>query len=204
MWGSILASLVVLFFIRNVRAVIITVARDPGVDHRDVHADAGDELHAEQHDAARPHARRRHRHRRRDRRAGEHLPVHRGEELHALRGRHPGHARGDARRHGDDAVARRHLPAGGVHDRLHAPVRQPVRLDDGVLDPGVDVRELHADADAELADAQARPASAHKTKESRFFEWRGPRATRGRCSGRSITGGSSSSGGARVSARRSR
>ena len=30
-------------------------------------------------------------------------------------------------------------------------VHQPVRLDDGVLDPGVDARQLHADADAELA-----------------------------------------------------
>ena len=53
--------------------------------------------------------------------------------------------------HGDDAVARRDLPAGRVHERLRPAVHQPVRLDDGVLDPGVDARQLHADADAQLA-----------------------------------------------------
>ncbi len=57
---------------------------------------------------------------------------------------------------GDDAVARRDLPAGRVHDRLRAALHQSVRLDDGVLDHGVDARQLHADADAQLAFPEAR------------------------------------------------
>ena len=52
-WGSLLASLVVMFFIRNLRAVIISALAIPGVDHRHVHADARHGLHAQQHDAAR-------------------------------------------------------------------------------------------------------------------------------------------------------
>ena len=96
-------------------------------------------------------ARRRHRHRRRDRRAGEHLPLHRGEALHAVRRGDRGHARGGAAGDGDHAVAGRDLPAGGVHDRLRAPLHLSVRLDDGVRDPGLDDRQLHADADAQLA-----------------------------------------------------
>ena len=39
----------------------------------------------------------------------------------------------------------------GYAKRLH----QPVRLDDGVCDPGVDARQLHADADAQLAVPEA-------------------------------------------------
>ena len=80
-FGSLFAAIVVMFFIRNLRAVHHLGAGDSGVDHRVVHADAHHGVHAEQHDAARHHARRRHRHRRCDRRAREHLPLHRGEEL---------------------------------------------------------------------------------------------------------------------------
>ena len=72
-----------------------------------------------------------------------------------VRGGDPGNARGRAGGHGDDAVAGRHLPADRVHERLCQAVHQPVRLDDGVRDPGVDARELHADADAELAVPEA-------------------------------------------------
>ena len=39
-FGSLLASLVVMVFIRNIRAVIIASLAIPGVDHRDIHADA--------------------------------------------------------------------------------------------------------------------------------------------------------------------
>ena len=47
----------------------------------------------------------------------------------------------------------------------------PVRLDDGVRDPGVDAGQLHADADAQLAvpEAVRRRARISKTKDSRFF-----------------------------------
>ncbi len=71
--------------------------------------------------------------------------------LHAVRGGDPGHARGRARGDGDDAVARRHLHPDRLHERLRQAVHQSVRLDDGVRDLGVDARQLHADADAELA-----------------------------------------------------
>ena len=40
MFGSLFAAVVVMFFIRNIRAVIIASLAIPGVDHRDVHADA--------------------------------------------------------------------------------------------------------------------------------------------------------------------
>jgi hypothetical protein len=67
-------------------------AGDSRVDHRDVYADAGHGLHAEQHDVARPHARRRHRHRRCDRGAREHFPVRRREGRQPVRGGDSGDA----------------------------------------------------------------------------------------------------------------
>ena len=85
--------------------------RDPDLDHRHVHGDEGARLHAEQHDDAVAVARDGHRHRRRDRRAGEHLPVHRGEGRLAAGGRDEGDRRDRPGRDGDDAVARGDLPA---------------------------------------------------------------------------------------------
>ena len=156
LYGSLFATIVVMIFIRNLRAVIISSLAIPASIISVVHADAGHGLHAQQHDAARHHALGRDRHRRRDRRPGEHLPLHGGEELHAVRGGDPGHARGRAGRDGDDAVARGHLPADRVHERLCEALHQSVRLDDGVRDHGVDAGQLHADADAQLALPEAR------------------------------------------------
>ena len=171
LWGSLLAAVVVMFFIRNLRAVIISALAIPASIIATFTLMRGDGLHAEQHDAARPDAGRRHRHRRRDRRPREHLPAHRREELHAVRRRDPRHARSGAGGHGHDAVARRDLPAGGVHDRLRAPVHLPVRVDDGVRDHGVDAGQLHADADAELAvpEAGRRREATTRRKERGFF-----------------------------------
>ena len=171
LWGSLLASLVVVFFIRNIRAVLISALAIPAsivatftlMRVMDFTLNNMTLLGAD--------ARRRHRHRRRDRGAREHLPLHRGEELYAVRRGDSGHARSGAAGHGDDAVAGRDLPAGGVHDRLRGALHLSVRLDDGVRDRRVDARELHADADAQLA-LPARLADAagdSKTKESRFF-----------------------------------
>ena len=150
-WGSLFAAIVVMFFIRNIRAVADRGARHSSLDHRHVHADARHGLHAEQHDAARHHAGGRHRHRRCDRGAREYLPLHRGEAVHAVRSRDSGDPRGGAGGHGHDPVAGRDLPADRLHDRIRAPVHQPVRLDHGVLDHGVDAGQLHADPDAQLA-----------------------------------------------------
>ena len=61
-----------------------------------------------------------------------------------------GHTRGRSARHGDHAVARGDLPAHRLHGGLRQAVHQPIRLDDGVRDHGVDARQLHADADAQL------------------------------------------------------
>ncbi len=94
----------------------------PGVDHRDVHVHEARRLHAEQHDDARAVARDRHRHRRCDRRPREHLQVRRGERRDAEGGRGRGDGRDRPGRHGDHAVARRHLRAGRVHDRPDRPV----------------------------------------------------------------------------------
>ena len=79
--------------------------------------------------------------------------------LLAVRSGHSGHARGRAARHGDDAVARGDLPADRLHGGLRQAVHQPVRLDDGVRDSGVDARQLHADADAQLPLPEARPTA---------------------------------------------
>ena len=93
------------------------------------------------------------------------------EELFAVSGGDRGHPRGGARG-GDDAVAGRDLPADRLHERLRQAVHQPVRLDDGVRDPGVDAGQLHADADAQLAVPEAvRRGRDHKTKERGFFHW---------------------------------
>ncbi len=56
---------------------------------------------------------------------------------------------------------------------LRAALREPVRLDDGVLDPGLDAGELHPHPDAQLALApQARrQAAGHASKDWPFFAW---------------------------------
>jgi hypothetical protein len=86
---------------------------------------------------------------------------------------------------GHDAVAGRDLPAGCLHDRLRPPLHLPVRLDDGVRDPGVDARQLHADADAQLAFLKLADAEKDKkTKERGFFHLSRPfyaRSLDGRC-----------------------
>ena len=125
--------------------------RDPDVDHRDLRPDLVPGLHAELDDHARAHARRRHRHRRCDRRAGEHLPVRRGERAAADAGGRRSDARDRPGRARDDAVARRDLRSGRLHGRHRRPVHDELRLHDVVRDPRVAARQLHADADARLA-----------------------------------------------------
>ena len=109
--GGVLAALVVFLFIRNLRVTIIAGAGHPDLDHRHLRGHAPARLHAEQHDDARAVAGDRHRHRRRDRRAREHLPLHRGEGGVAEAGGDRGDRGNRAGRHGDDAVAGRHLRA---------------------------------------------------------------------------------------------
>ena len=53
LWGSLLASLVVMFFIRNIRAVIISALAIPASIIATFTLMRGDGLHAQQHDAAR-------------------------------------------------------------------------------------------------------------------------------------------------------
>ena len=76
--------------------------------------------------------------------------------------------------HGDDAVAGRHLRAGGVHDRPGRPLLLQFRhhLRDG--DHAVDVRVVHADAGAVrvVAAAAGRAArTTRKTKDRGFYAW---------------------------------
>ena len=181
LFGALFATVVVMFFIRNLRAVHHLGAGDSGVDHLVVHADERDGLHAQQHDAARHHARGRHRDRRRHRRAGEHLPLHRGEELLAVSGGDRGHPRGGAGGDGDDAVAGGDLPADRLHERLRQALHQPVRLDDGVRDPGVDAGQLHADPDAQLAIPEAvRRGRGSQDQGARILPLAGSAGTRAR------------------------
>ena len=77
--GSILAALVVLRVPGELALDDHRGDRHPDLDHRDLRPDLVHGLHAQLDDDAGADARGRHRHRRRDRRAGEHLPVHRGE-----------------------------------------------------------------------------------------------------------------------------
>ena len=128
------------------------------VDHRHLHVHEGVRLHAEQHDDAGALARDRHRHRRCDRRAREHLPVsskRRGSD--AQGSRRCGHGRNRIGRHGDDAVAGGHLPAGGLHDRPGGPLLLQLRRDGRLGHPALDVRLLHPDAGAlRLVDEEGR------------------------------------------------
>ena len=126
-FGSLFAAIVVMFFIRNIRAVIIaslaipasiissfTLMRVMGFTLNNmtllgitlavgiVIDDAIVVL-------------------------GEHLPLHRGEGRDAVRGGDSGDARSGAGGHGHDAVAGRDFPADRVHDRLCPALHQPVR-----------------------------------------------------------------------------
>ena len=75
--GSILASLVVLIFIRNLPATIISSLAIPASLIATFTLMRAMDFTLNTMTLARPHARRGHRHRRRDRRAGEHLPEDR-------------------------------------------------------------------------------------------------------------------------------
>ena len=185
-WGSLLAAVVVMFFIRNLRAVIISALAIPASIVATFTLMRGMDFTLNNMTLLAPHAGRRHRHRRRDRRAREHLPLHRGEEVLAVRGGDRGHARGGAAGDGDHAVAGRHLPAGRLHDRLRPPLHLPVRVDDGVRDHGVDDRELHAHADAERAFPEAgRRRARPEDQGPRLLPLDRPASTPGRSSGRS-------------------
>ena len=113
--GALLAALVVLLFLGNVRSTLIAALAIPTsiIGTFALMWLAG--LHAQHHHAAGAGAGGRHRHRRRHRRAREHLPLHRGEEDAAVAGRdrrHQGDRPGGAR---DHAVADGGVPAGRVH-----------------------------------------------------------------------------------------
>ena len=81
LFGALFATIVVMVFIRNIRAVIISALAIPAsiIASFTLMSVMGFTLNNMT--LLGDHARRRHRHRRRDRRAGEHLPLHRGEGL---------------------------------------------------------------------------------------------------------------------------
>ena len=163
--GALLASLVVLHVPGQLPQHADRGARDPDVDHRHVHGDVADGLHAQHHHAAGAGAGGRHRHRRRDRRAGEHLPLHRREEDAADAGGDLRHARDRPRRAGDDAVAAGGVHAGRVHGRHPRALPAQLRPDHGLLDRDLAVRQLHADADAGVALAAHGPAPGRRAQE---------------------------------------
>ena len=110
----------------------------------------------------------RHRHRRRDRRAGEHLPVHRGEARWTS-----SQAAVEATEEIGLAVLATTLslvaifvPV-GVHGRHRRPLHEELRPDDGVRDHGVAARQLHADADAVGALAEGRRSTARTSTRRR-------------------------------------
>ena len=95
------------------------------------------------------------------------------------------------RRAGDDAVARRDLRAGRLHGRHRRPLHEELRPDDGVRDHGVAARQLHADADAvgALAEGRRRTARTGTRRRTRGSSTRSTRSTRGCSSGRWRTAG---------------
>ena len=114
--------------------------------------------------------------------------------LRAARGRDRGDQGDHAGGGGDDALAGDHLPAHRLHERLRAALREPVRLDDGVLHPGLDAGELHAHPDAQLAPAQAPPAEGGTRARPRIegvavLRLDRPARTAACCAGRSTIGG---------------
>ena len=66
-----------------------------------------------------------------------------------------GDARDRPRGPGDHALADRRLPAGRLHGRHRRPLHELLRADDGVRDPRLALRQLHAHADAVRALAEA-------------------------------------------------
>ena len=148
MLGGVLAAVVVFFFLANIRATVIAALSIPtsiiaafaivhymGFTLNSITLLALDALGG-------------HRDRRRDRGDGEHLPLHRGEEVFALRGRDGGHRRNRPGGDGHHALAGRRVPADRHDGRHRRPVPQVVRHHDGGHDPGEHVGQLHAHADA--------------------------------------------------------
>ncbi len=164
--GSILASLVVLAFMRNARATLIAAVAIPAslVATFGMMRAFGFTLNSVTMLALVLMVG--HRDRRRDRRAREHLPLRGREEDERVRGgarRDRGHRPRGA---GDHLLAGRDLPAGVVHVLDLGPLPLPVR-DHGLGgDPGEPAGELHAHADDERAAARG-PRGARRAARRR-------------------------------------
>ena len=126
----------------------------------------------------RPGADGRHRHRRRHRRPRERVPLRRGKEDAAVRGRARGDRRHRAGRHGDDVLAGRHLRAGLVHVLDLRAVPLPVRSHRRGVGAGQPARVVLADADDVRAPARTEDAAsghaaegAHAGSRGGFYAW---------------------------------
>ncbi len=144
--GGLLASIVVLLFMRNFRSTIIAARRDPGIDHRHFHVNESVWLHHEQHDDACAFSCNRDRYRRCDCGTGKHLPLRGRKESPAPRSRIQGNQRNRTGCDGDDTVAGRDIPACRLHDRTDRPILLQLRHRLGFCVPDFDVHFLHLDA----------------------------------------------------------
>ncbi len=146
--GGLLASVVVFFFIRNLRVTLIAALAVPAsiIGTFTFMKIFGFTLNNMTMLAL--VAGNRHRHRRRDRRARKHLQVRRGERAQPEGGRGRRHRGNRPGRDGDDPVAGRDLRAGGLHDRPDRPLLLQFRHHLGGRDSDLDVRVLHAHSGA--------------------------------------------------------
>jgi hydrophobic/amphiphilic exporter-1 (mainly G- bacteria), HAE1 family len=152
--GSLFATLIVWVFLRRIRPTLIAAVAIPSSLIATFAAMSAHGLHPQRHHAAGADARGRHRDRRRRGGAGEHLPVHGGEEAEPPQGRRrgdPGDRPGGARH---QPLADRRVPAGGLHGRHRGPVHELLRRDDGLRHRRLAAGELHADPDDGVALAE--------------------------------------------------
>ena len=168
-WAALLAAVVIFFFLANLRTTVISALAIPTSIISAFAVVYLHGLHAQQHHAPGAGPVGGHRDRRRDRGAGEHLPLHRGEGLHALRGRlrrHQGDRPGGAL---DHALAGGGVPAHRLHGRDRGAVPQVVRHHHVGHDPGEHDHQLlaHADAGRPLAEAEAAEGGRRTATASR-------------------------------------
>ena len=161
--GALLAALVVLLFLGNVRCTIIAAHRDPDVDHRHVRADVVAGLHAQHRSrCSRSRSRSASSSTTRSSCSRTSSASSRRRAMPPMQAAVDGDEGDRPRRARDDALAHRDLPARSRSWAASRALPEELRRHDGVRDRRVAARQLHAHADAGGALAQAKRRGGHE------------------------------------------